>query len=153
VVEKAHDFGYPVQELPASPVGLARQLRLRVGDLRSTAEGSSMHTVYVLRSEKDGNLYIGCTEDIQERLQQHNAGRARSTKSRIPFVLIYTEEYRDKYEAFRMERFYKTAKGKRELRKKYRLPDRLMVGLLPLEECILVRIQVWQQPCETYRDG
>ncbi len=25
------------------------------------------------------------------------------------------------------------------------LPDRLMVGLLPLEQCILVRIQVWQQ--------
>ena len=32
--------------------------------------------------------------------------------------LIYKEEYQDKYEAFKMERFYKTAKGKRILKSK-----------------------------------
>ncbi|MBI4088359.1 GIY-YIG nuclease family protein [Candidatus Kaiserbacteria bacterium] len=77
-----------------------------------------MHFVYVLRSAKDGNLYIGCTVDVSKRLKEHNDGRVRSTKSRKPFDLLYTEEYPDKYEAFRMERFYKTPKGKRQVKEK-----------------------------------
>ncbi len=77
-----------------------------------------MHFVYVLQSEKDGNLYIGCTSDISKRLKEHNRGMVRSTKSRAPFKLLYTEEYPDKYEAFRIERFYKSAKGKREVKEK-----------------------------------
>ena len=77
-----------------------------------------MQYVYVLKSEKDQKLYVGCTQDIGERLKEHNAGRVRSTKGRKPFQLLYTEEYPDKYEAFRQERFYKTPTGKSELRKK-----------------------------------
>ena len=76
-----------------------------------------MHYVYVLRSIKDENLYIGCTKDIEVRLIQHGKGLVRATKSRLPVLLIYKEEYDDLYEAFRKERFYKTAKGKRELKK------------------------------------
>lgn len=74
-----------------------------------------MHYVYVLKSEKDNNLYIGCTSEIKNRLAMHNAGKVRSTKSRVPFILIYSEEIEDKYEAFRKEIYYKTPKGKKEL--------------------------------------
>ncbi|MBI4122903.1 MAG: GIY-YIG nuclease family protein [Parcubacteria group bacterium] len=77
-----------------------------------------MHTVYILRSERDGNLYIGCTEDLNKRIAIHQSGRVRSTKNRLPIKLIYSEQYEDKYEAFRIERFYKTAKGKRALKAK-----------------------------------
>jgi len=74
-----------------------------------------MHYVYVLKSKKDGNLYIGCTENIEKRLGYHNSGRVRSTKNRVPFEILFYESYDDKYEAFNMERYYKTAKGKKEL--------------------------------------
>ena len=74
--------------------------------------------VYVLKSEKDGKLYIGCTSDIQNRIEYHDAGKVFSTRNRRPFVLIFKEEYRDKYEAYNKEKYYKTAKGKRELKKK-----------------------------------
>lgn len=77
-----------------------------------------MHTVYVLRSQKDGDLYIECTQDLKKRLEQHEDGRVRSTKGRLPMKLVYKEEYSDIYEAFRKERFYKSPNGKRELRKK-----------------------------------
>lgn len=80
-----------------------------------------MHTVYVLQSEKDGNWYIGCTSNLEKRIVEHNKGRVRSTKTRTPFVVIYTEVYKDKYEAFRKERFYKTAKGKKELKRKIKV--------------------------------
>jgi len=77
-----------------------------------------MHIVYVLRSKKDGKLYIGCTGNIKKRLEYHNAGNVFSTKHRRPFVLIHSEEYQDKYEAYRKERYYKTIQGKRELKLK-----------------------------------
>ncbi|MEK7504969.1 MAG: GIY-YIG nuclease family protein [Patescibacteria group bacterium] len=77
-----------------------------------------MYTVYVLRSLKDGNLYVGCTSNLKRRLSSHNSGRVRSTKGRRPLTLIYHEEYEDRVTAFRTECFYKTAKGKGELKKK-----------------------------------
>lgn len=75
-----------------------------------------MYSVYVLKSQKDDNLYIGCTSDLKYRLLSHNQGRVRSTKGRRPLQLIYQENFDNQYEAFRKERFYKTAKGKRELK-------------------------------------
>ena len=77
-----------------------------------------MHFVYVLRSLKDGNLYVGCTANIDKRFAQHMRGGVRSTKGRLPLELVHKEEYSDKYEAFRKERFYKTPEGKKELREK-----------------------------------
>lgn len=74
-----------------------------------------MHLIYVLRSKKDNNLYIGCTSDLEKRIKMHNNGFVRSTKNRRPLEIVFKENYEDKYEAFRKERFYKSAKGKREL--------------------------------------
>ena len=77
-----------------------------------------MHYIYVLTSEKDGKLYVGCTSNVENRLKYHNSGRVLSTKGRRPFRLIFTETYSDKYQAFEKERYYKTAKGKKELKAK-----------------------------------
>lgn len=77
-----------------------------------------MQFVYVLRSDKDERLYIGCTSNLSKRVLEHNAGKVISTKSRRPLKLVYSEGFEDKYEAFFAERFYKTAKGKKELLKK-----------------------------------
>ncbi len=76
------------------------------------------HYVYVLKSEKDENLYIGCTGNLEKRVREHAAGYVRATKGRLPVELIYKEEYSDIYEAFKIERFYKTPKGKRLLKEK-----------------------------------
>ncbi|MEK7111153.1 MAG: GIY-YIG nuclease family protein, partial [Patescibacteria group bacterium] len=43
---------------------------------------------YVLQSEKDGNLYIGFTDNVEKRLREHNEGINISTKSRVPFKLL-----------------------------------------------------------------
>jgi putative endonuclease len=52
-----------------------------------------MHYVYVLKSQKDGQLYIGETCDLRKRLEEHNAGKSVATKSRTPFHLVYYEAY------------------------------------------------------------
>jgi len=52
-----------------------------------------MFYVYVLKSSKDKALYIGCTNDLKRRFEEHNKGLSKATKNRAPFVLIYYESY------------------------------------------------------------
>lgn len=52
-----------------------------------------MFFVYILRSLKDGQLYIGSTDDLRRRIEEHNTGKSESTKFRKPFKLIYYEAY------------------------------------------------------------
>jgi len=67
--------------------------------------------VYILQSLKDYRYYIGYTPNIHSRLEYHNSGRQRSTKTRIPFKLIYTEVFDSKTEALKREKKIKSYKG------------------------------------------
>lgn len=62
-----------------------------------------MFYVYVLKSKKDENMYIGSTNDLKERLVMHNAGKIYSTRLRKPFDLIYYEAYKAEKDARRRE--------------------------------------------------
>ncbi len=42
--------------------------------------------VYVLKSEKDGNFYVGYTADLKNRLKCHIEGKVHSTKNRLPLT-------------------------------------------------------------------
>jgi putative endonuclease len=53
-----------------------------------------MFYVYVLKSSKDEELYIGSTNDLKRRLKEHQNGESFSTKLRRPFELIYYEAYK-----------------------------------------------------------
>ncbi len=77
---------------------------------------SGAYYVYILRSLKDGNFYIGCTSDLKRRLARHNGGWVRSTKARRPFVLVYWEELQTRSEAMRRERKLKSFKKKDKLK-------------------------------------
>lgn len=51
--------------------------------------------VYILRCS-DESLYVGCTNNIEKRLHQHNhlKSGAHYTKIRRPVVLVYKEIYK-----------------------------------------------------------
>lgn len=73
--------------------------------------------VYILISERDNKRYIGSTNDLNRRLHEHNSGKVRSTKNRIPLRLIYKEEFLTEREARLREKFFKTHKGFNVLKK------------------------------------
>ena len=73
--------------------------------------------VYVLLSTKDKNLYIGFSENLERRFQEHNNGEVDATKYRRPLLLVYYEAYADKDDALGRERFLKSGSGHRFLRK------------------------------------
>ena len=74
-----------------------------------------MFHVYVLLSLKDEKFYIGFTGDLKRRLREHNAGKNKSTKPRLPLKLIYYESHLSKIDAMRRECYFKTTKGKSTL--------------------------------------
>ena len=66
-----------------------------------------MFYVYVLQSKRDRNLYVGYTNDLRRRLEEHNSGESRSTKHRAPFALVYYEAYKAKADAVKREQMLK----------------------------------------------
>ena len=79
-----------------------------------------MHYVYILKSLTDQGWYIGYSEDVHQRLGDHNAGKNVSTKSRRPLILIYYEAYLNKLDALGREKFLKSGSGRRFLEKQMR---------------------------------
>ncbi len=76
-----------------------------------------MYFVYILKSQKDNGYYIGQTEDVGVRIVMHNKGRVKSTKLRIPLVLVTSEAYATRGEARKRENYLKKLKGGNEFRK------------------------------------
>ena len=68
---------------------------------------------YVLQSLKDLNFYVGYTNNLVKRIEEHNKGKVASTKNRVPLKLIYWEGCLNQQEARRREKYLKTSWGKR----------------------------------------
>ena len=72
-------------------------------------------TVYVLRC-RTGQLYTGCTTDLERRVREHNSGTgSRFTRSRLPVTLVYKEELEGRSEALRRERAIKAMSRSQKL--------------------------------------
>ena len=75
-----------------------------------------MYFVYVLRSQRSGKLYKGQTQNLAERLSEHNRGKTQSTKPGIPWEVVHHEEFASREEALVREKYLKTAAGRRYLK-------------------------------------
>ncbi len=70
-----------------------------------------MFYVYVLKSKKDGSLYIGLTNDLQRRFKEHNQKLVDSTKLKTPWELVYYEAYTSEKDARTREHQIKRFSG------------------------------------------
>ena len=53
---------------------------------------------------RDGSLYTGWTNNLEKRIEAHNAGKgAKYTKARLPVELVYYEQFETKEEAMKRE--------------------------------------------------
>lgn len=75
--------------------------------------------VYIIRSLKNNDLYVGSTEDFDNRIKLHNHGRVKSTKAYKPWKLLEIRECNNRSEAVKLERFLKTGQQKEMLRRRY----------------------------------
>jgi len=63
-----------------------------------------MFLTYILLSEKTRRYYTGSTEDLKNRLLEHNSGETKSIRSGIPWKVIHVEYFETRSEAVRKEK-------------------------------------------------
>jgi putative endonuclease len=64
-----------------------------------------VYTVYILASGRHGTLYIGVTNNLRIRLEQHRAGHGSEfVKKYAVYRLVYVEEYSSPQEAIQREK-------------------------------------------------
>lgn len=76
-----------------------------------------MFYVYILKSLRNKDIYVGYSDDLRQRYKDHNNRNVKSTKAYAPWKLIYYEAYRNKKDATRRERQLKMHKAKTDMKK------------------------------------
>ncbi len=70
------------------------------------------YRVYVIRN-REGKFYIGLSDDVARRVQQHNAGQSRWTKGRGPWTIVWQSEESSLTDAKKLEnRLKRQGRGK-----------------------------------------
>lgn len=76
-----------------------------------------MYFVYSLKC-KDG-YYVGCTDDVVDRLDRHQKGDVQATANRLPITLEFYFAIEDKYKAFEFEKYFKSGSGRAFINKHF----------------------------------
>jgi len=74
-----------------------------------------MYYIYSLKCI-DG-YYIGCTDNLKDRLERHQKGQVPATANRLPVELDFYFAIRNKCKAFAFEKYLKSGSGRAFLNK------------------------------------
>lgn len=77
-----------------------------------------MFYTYIIKSVKDGKIYVGHTKNLINRMDEHNSGKVKSTKNRAPFKLLYYEACNVLMDAVMREKKLKTGFGRAYLKRR-----------------------------------
>jgi len=76
-----------------------------------------MFIVYLLKSDIANKSYVGVTNDIKRRLNEHNSGKHAYTKRYMPWTIIYMKKFNNFIDARKKEKYLKSANGRKFLKK------------------------------------
>lgn len=79
-----------------------------------------MYYVYVLKSLSFDRIYIGLTDNVEKRLEEHNSGKTKSTKGYKPYELAFVEQFKTRIEAREREKFLKSGSARKRIKEKIR---------------------------------
>jgi len=83
---------------------------------RATADTVRFYYVYILLC-CDKKPYIGCTDNLKDRIIRHQKGQVPATKNRLPIKLISYFVFSNKYTAFNFEKYLKSGSGRAFMKK------------------------------------
>ncbi|MFZ0981661.1 MAG: GIY-YIG nuclease family protein [Candidatus Acidiferrales bacterium] len=63
----------------------------------------SLATLYILQSKTTQRFYIGSTNDVARRMDEHQRGHSLATRGRGPWELVYQEYFESLVDARRRE--------------------------------------------------
>ena len=74
-----------------------------------------MYYVYSLKCR--GGFYVGCTDNLKDRLERHRKGHIPAKANRLPVELDFYFATEDKYKAFEFEQYLKSRSGRAFIKK------------------------------------
>ena len=84
----------------------------------SARRGPHMYYVYMLLCS-DSKTYLGCTDNLKERINRHEKGGVPATKERLPVKLVSYFAFQNKYTAFNFEKYLKSGSGRAFMKKHF----------------------------------
>ncbi len=72
--------------------------------------------IYVLLCS-DKKSYVGCSDDLKDRIERHKKGYVPATKNRLPIKLVAYFAFSNKYTAFNFEKYLKSGSGRAFIKK------------------------------------
>jgi len=79
-----------------------------------------MYYVYLLNC-KNNKPYVGCTDNLKERIERHSKGYVPATKPLLPVKLISYLAFSNKYIVFNFEKYLKSGSGKAFMKKHFNI--------------------------------
>jgi putative endonuclease len=80
-----------------------------------------MWYVYILKCSNE-RYYVGCANNLKDRLERHQKGYVPATKERRPIELDCYFALKNKYTAFNFEKYLKSGSGRAFLKKHFLTP-------------------------------
>ena len=73
------------------------------------------YSVYILWSTSLSKYYVGCTQDLENRVKEHNTGEGKFTRRGIPWDLVWFDVLGNRSAALNLEKRIKKRGIKRFL--------------------------------------
>ncbi|OGI16447.1 MAG: excinuclease ABC subunit C [Candidatus Moranbacteria bacterium RBG_19FT_COMBO_42_6] len=77
-----------------------------------------MFYAYILKC-KGNKLYIGCTNDLKQRIARHTKGYVSATKGKLPVKVVNYVAFDNKYRAYNFEKYLKSGSGRAFVKKHF----------------------------------
>ena len=72
-----------------------------------------MYCVYIIQSiNHPDQIYVGCTENLDKRLSNHNSGSTTHTEKYKPWKLVVYIAFDEKDKAYEFEEYLKSGSGR-----------------------------------------
>ncbi len=75
--------------------------------------------VYILFSRLAKRTYVGFSEDIERRFDEHNEGKVKATVPYIPWEILFIEQTTTVAIAKRREKYWKSGAGRRKIKEMF----------------------------------
>jgi len=70
-----------------------------------------MYYVYIIQSQKDKSFYTGFTENLKQRIKEHNWHLSKYSKNKAPFEIDWYCAFKNKKKALDFEKYLKSGSG------------------------------------------
>jgi putative endonuclease len=74
---------------------------------------------YVYQLKLKNGYYVGCTNNLKDRIHRHKSGQVEATKERLPLILQTYTAFVNRYVAYEFEKYLKTGSGRAFANKRF----------------------------------